>query len=362
MAAPLSSIIKNENSLKRSKSFGLQSSSGVSFAPNKKLCLSPMLSRRNSATVAVLYNNDDSSSSSDEDEDNSQDESCYMKNQRRAKKRALSRKRSLSFADNKLNHAVSKYSDVDEDEDDQKDSKSHKGKRSVPSTAGNSDVERRSLKDEIESVVPELKCRSHRDSITSQNLSGDSKSQVRRSSIDCDQVARSRCFDYLVSAIDEAWARYCDATTYAEDEVYNNVSYLPNTPASLGLSDDNEEEEAVEDDEDTKKDDVYDEVDDGYRSASTNLTEYDSDYELKRRVSSQPSSVRLQQLKDRLLKAKYYLQDFIETDSFEEACAFWKRWDLIKYATIELVEDDDDDEVIESTIEDLEKGRFYGFS
>lgn len=360
MAAPLSSIIKNENNLKRTKSFGIQNQSGVSFAPNKKICLSPMLSRRNSATIAALYNDNSSSESSDEDEDNSQDESCYMNNQRRARKRAFSLKRSLSFADNKLNDAVSKYSDVDDDEGEEESKKHHSSRRSIPSTAGNSDVEKKSLKKEIESVVPELKKSHHRDSITSQSFSGDSKSQIRRSSIDCDQVARSRCFDYLVTAIDEAWARYCDATTYAEDEVYNNVDHLPNTPASLNFSDDNEDED--EEGDGDKNDDVYDEVDDGYKSASTNLTEYDSDFELKRRVSSQPSSVRLQQLKDRLLKAKYYLQDFIESDSFDEACAFWKRWDLIKYATIELVEDDDDDEVIESTIEDLEKGRFYGFS
>ena len=38
---------------------------------------------------------------------------------------------------------------------------------------------------------------------------------------------------------------------------------------------------------------------------------------------------------------------------------FWKRWDMIKYSTIELVEDDDDDEIIESTIEELENGRLF---
>ena len=32
---------------------------------------------------------------------------------------------------------------------------------------------------------------------------------------------------------------------------------------------------------------------------------------------------------------------------------------MIKYATIELVEDDDDDEVVESTIEELERGRMF---
>lgn len=32
---------------------------------------------------------------------------------------------------------------------------------------------------------------------------------------------------------------------------------------------------------------------------------------------------------------------------------------MIKYATIELVEDDDDDEIIESTIDELEDGRCF---
>jgi len=358
MAAPLSSIKNQNSSLKRSKSFGV-SSPGVSFAPNKRLCLSPLLSRRNSATIAALYNS--SSESSDEDEDDSQDESCYKNNQKRARKRAFSLKRSLSFADNKLNHAVSKYSD-DEDEENEEESKSRSSRSSRSSSIHNSDNERKSSKSIETVIIPDVKKSNRRDSIASQNFSSDGKTQIRRSSIDCDQIARNRCFEYLVSAIDEAWARYCDATTYAEDEVYNN-DYLPNTPASLGLSDDNnDEQDDDDDDDDEEKEDVYDEVDDGYKSASTNLTEYDSDFEPKKRVSCQPSSVRLQQLKDRLLKAKYYLQDFLEADSFEEACLFWKRWDLIKYATIELVEDDDDDEVIESTIEDLEKGRLYGFS
>ena len=34
-----------------------------------------------------------------------------------------------------------------------------------------------------------------------------------------DRNARTRCFEYLIGAIDEAWARYCDATTSFEDDV-----------------------------------------------------------------------------------------------------------------------------------------------
>ncbi|CCH45419.1 hypothetical protein BN7_5001 [Wickerhamomyces ciferrii] len=363
-----------KSSLKRSKSFGLQRA-GVSFAPNKKLCLSPMLSRRNSATIAALYN--DSSSSSDEDQDDSQDESCYVNNQRRARKRAFSFKRSASFSDNKLNRAVSKYSDDDEEDvTSNVDVKETRVDESIEKKITAIISPRLSPKQEqieieprniqlsspvsnaiVDSIEPTPFTKHGRhDSFTNQSLSGEAKSNIRRSSFDGDQTARSRCFEYLVSAIDEAWARYCDATTYAEDEVFHNDnnSYLPNTPASLGLSDN--------EDFDEDKREIYDDLEDGYKSASTNITEYDSDFDSKRRASTQPSSVKLQHLKDRLLKAKYYLQDFIESDSVDEACAFWKRWDLVKYATIELVEDDDDDEIIESTIEDLEKGRLYGYS
>jgi hypothetical protein len=166
-----------------------------------------------------------------------------------------------------------------------------------------------------------------------------------------DQTARNRCFDYLVGAIDEAWARYCDATSYAEDEALNKtVEYLPNTPASIGFSEPEEEEEEDDDDDD--------DVEEGYRSASTNITEYDS--ELDKKGNNQPSSLKLQHLKDRLLKAKYYLQDYVDSYEEEDCISFWRRWDLVKYATIELVEDDDDDEIIESTIEELERGRLYG--
>ncbi|ODV87079.1 hypothetical protein CANARDRAFT_216778 [[Candida] arabinofermentans NRRL YB-2248] len=173
------------------------------------------------------------------------------------------------------------------------------------------------------------------------------ESKCRNYIPDSDFVARSRCFEYLVGAIDEAWARYCDATSYAEDEVYgyDSGSAIPQTPASTVSSDE----------------------DDGYKSelsVATSLTDYDSDFPMSmlgnnnRRVSEVPANVRLQQLKDRLIKAKYYLQDYVDSNDSDGCLLFWKKWDLIKYATIELVEDDDDDEVVENQIEELEAGRF----
>jgi hypothetical protein len=309
----MASLTFDVNSLKRSKSVSSGQEASVSFKANKRLCLAPSWTRRNSATVAACY------TSSDENDDDSDCEAGYMNNQRRARQRATSMRRlSVGLRDNMLNTAVSQYSDVDNEEEEEK-----------------------TQEERVKTIVPDQEnWRAHRESLA--GLSSGSKSKIKRS-VDCDKVARNRCFEYLVGAIDEAWARYCDATSYAEDEVYNGeICYQPATPASIGTSD-------VEDDDD----------DDGYKSASTNITDYDSDFEVKR-VSGQPGSVKLQHLKDRLLKAKYYLQDYLESNDLDEATAFWKRWDLIKYATIELVEDDDDDDVIESTIEDLERGRLIG--
>ncbi|GMM34190.1 hypothetical protein DASC09_015150 [Saccharomycopsis crataegensis] len=157
-----------------------------------------------------------------------------------------------------------------------------------------------------------------------------------------DRAARARCFDYLMGAIDEAWARYCDTTSFAEERMYNRMDAstdFPTTPMSAASSD----------------------YDSDYKTDGTELTDYESEFEYtnKKTVSQQPESIKIQNLKDRLIKAKNFLQDFVDSDDSEDVAAFWGRWDLIKYATIELVEDDDDDEVIEDTIEDLEKGRCF---
>lgn len=185
--------------------------------------------------------------------------------------------------------------------------------------------------------------------------SNSSTASTKKSMPEADKISRSKCFDYLVGAIDEAWARYCDAASYVEDETYGY-----NTPCSI----------ATDDEEDFGN--------------TTDLTDYESEFEhvskpvVRRKPSlinsssmtvsadaglsssaKDPSSCQLQALKDRLIKAKYFLQDLVDSDDYNDASDFWKRWDMIKYATIELVEDDDDDEVIEATIDDLEDGRLF---
>ncbi|KAH3686605.1 hypothetical protein WICPIJ_002404 [Wickerhamomyces pijperi] len=298
----------------------------------KRMCLG----RRESTNVAAFYTDSAPSSSEDDDEDNdnSQDESCYLKNQMRARRRASVRQsRSICFVDNKLSRAVSQYSD-DEDE--------------LASVSRKNSFR---LANEMHHKLS-LNYNSSTHSTAVENSSAvsctEGKAIIKKSALDLDISARNRCFDYLVSAIDEAWALYCDATSYAEDEVLNKSYTAPAIPRCFRSSD-NEDDDDQEEQED-------DDFDAGYKSASTNITEYDSD---DKNSSKPTSSVKLQQLKDRLLKAKYYLQDYLDSDELDEAVAFWRRWDLIKYATVELVEDDDEDDVVESTIEDLEKGRYH---
>lgn len=155
-----------------------------------------------------------------------------------------------------------------------------------------------------------------------------------------DATARARCFDYLMGAIDEAWARYCETTSCAEDKMYSSMSVdFPATPVSATNSD----------------------YESDYKTDVTDLTDYESDYEYtnKKKASAQPESVKIQNLKDRLVKAKKYLEDLVELNNVDDCIAFWARWDLIKYATIEVFEDDDDDDLIEDTIEELERGRSF---
>ncbi|KAK6455508.1 uncharacterized protein RJT20DRAFT_135508 [Scheffersomyces xylosifermentans] len=382
------------SSTKRSCHF---SGSGNSYQskqhPNKKLCLatgfhSPVLSAKKSVCVY---------SSSEEDDDSADEQSCYNADQIRAKRRASTR---VSFSLNsELTKAISQYSDDDE-EDVASDISGKSSNANLSRKGSNSDnmrninnsscavsvtaaavaaVARHGNTDEDEdTVLDNLDCKLSSSPITSHlslniaqgsnnisknflQISDSSKNSavVRNNSIpDTDRAARSRCFEYLVGAIDEAWARYCDVTAYVEDEVYGY-----NTPASVAT-----------DDED-------------YFENTTDITDYeDADFEEhhhKKQTQSQsqirprPSmtassstsstnsskqntaSCQLQALKDRLTKAKYYLQDLVDSDDYSEVNCFWKRWDMIKYATIELVEDDDDDEIVETTIDELEGGRLF---
>lgn len=124
----------------------------------------------------------------------------------------------------------------------------------------------------------------------------------------CDVQARQRCLEYLVSAIDEVWARFCACTSFAEDQHYAYDMPSPKQDA--------DEDDEIED------------------------------------------SGKLQALKERLTKAKYYLQDLSDVSDMDASVSFWNRWDLVKYAVIEFVEDNgEEDEVIEGVCGELEDGR-----
>lgn len=282
-------------------------------------------------------------SSSDEDTDD--EAQCYRADQIRAKRRASSR---VSFVINHdLSRACAQY--LDEDEEDTLQFIQKHG-MSLPFAPG-------SPQRQPELLDLELPCGRRNSSFIqiSDVPRQPSVAVPLAASSHEDHAARTRCFDYIVGAIDEAWARYCDAATYVEDEVYGY-----NTPQLIAT----DEEDYVEN--------------------STDITDYDDDDHLVQKLSAQhvralfkprmlmlgpptPAALsaavlllgapHLQHLKDRLTKAKYYLQDLVDSEDAYDVLCFWKRWDMIKYATIELVEDDDDDEVMEATIEDLEAGR-----
>lgn len=341
--------------------------------PTKRICLKSISSTK---SVPPVLSEPLSSSSSDDDD--SDDEACYNQDQIKAKKR--NNLRVIFNLDLKLSKAISQYCDDDEDINETNivtdgchepfirrgslfENNHHHDQENLDCKLGSSPSTTKLFSDNL---------------LSNNNLNCQSGSNINNNTKipDCDKSARSRCFEYLVGAIDEAWARYCDQATYVEDEVYGY-----NTPSSMIATDDEEF-------------DVH-----------TDITDYDSDFEFdpKNIQSSQsqgqqqqqqllhhqqklhqeqedqqqqpksfrprlystastkedPSSCQLQALKDRLTKAKYYLQDLVDSDEVIDVSNFWKRWDMIKYATIELVEDDDDDEIIESTIDELENGRYF---
>ncbi|KAH3668834.1 hypothetical protein OGAPHI_002589 [Ogataea philodendri] len=309
-------------------------SESLSYPARKKPC--HLASNKGGLLYTRSCKNSSSEDESSEDESSRRPTTLKdrnrLRNKRRNHRELLKNSLSSPLLDLKISKAVSQYSD----DEDSHDSKPCDSRGSTEATSNNGMFSRRS------SVVTSP-------ANVSQTVSLEMSPKSRHSLPNSDFAARSRCFEYLVGAIDEAWARYCDATAVDEDEVYgyDGGSAIPQTPNSIALTSDEEE---------------------GYKSeisTHTNITEYESDYpaeapkQATRRVSEVPANVRLQQLKDRLIKTKYYLQDFVDSDNINECLLFWKKWDLIKYATIELVEDDDDDEVIESTIEELESGRYF---
>lgn len=200
-----------------------------------------------------------------------------------------------------------------------------------------------------------------------------------------DFIARSRCFEYLVGAIDEAWARYCDSTSRDEDIAYGDedVNEIDNAKVkdTVGESDNTY---GINNVALTPSSNTYSTDDDtGYKSnfsETTSVTEYDSDFINKRnnnklrsfsminntinsstgnrRVSEVPENLRLQGLRDRFTKAKYYLEDLVDSDAYEDCLSFWTKWDLIKYSIVDFVEEDEEDDDIERRIDELEVGRF----
>lgn len=194
-----------------------------------------------------------------------------------------------------------------------------------------------------------------------------------------DVVARARCFEYLVSAIDEVWAQYCSFTSYAEDEMYNEdhgrkpqmtarkvrEADIPNSPTSLY------EEDAAYYSSTNESQGPMTPYAYGDGSSWTGHQYMGSPKCMQPKQanaclapSEQPDSVRLLNVKKRLMNAKYFLQDITEREDLDASHAFWSRWDMIKYAAIGLVEEDgdDDDEVVESATEELEEGRHYSCS
>lgn len=355
------------------------------------------LKRRRTASINPTFAsnfpctpNSASSSSSEEDLDSENEQSGYDIQQARARRRASTRK--LFTSDNSdICRACSLYSD-EEDGDSSRStfSPSVASTGTGTGTSANTNTctkpphhaHRYSL-----SAVPSFAAplspphsrlaESGKDSIVSSPSSALSLQAAKQ-----DKLARARCFDYLVGSIDEAWARYCNATSDWEDLAFGcDASALMkhkagNNAAPLA-------KHKFEDDDDDDDDDAYL----SGTSNGTELTDYETEPYLhhnpQKPIQNRPlcrdrvmllrpiplgacasspissSSSQLQALKDRLTKAKYFLQDLVDSDHSADVECFWKRWDMIKYATIELVEDDDDDEVVESSIEDLEKGRVF---
>lgn len=231
-----------------------------------------------------------------------------------------------------------------------------------------------------------------RSSPTSFNLggyqSGCSASRKRKTVTvpEQDRIARQRCFDYLVSAIDQVWAQYCESTSCAENEKYHeeqdededeeqmpqfggfmqnrrarpNVHQrtLSSSSTSLYVAGELPCSPVSLDDEPGSEQ--------HHMSVSATSSEgEEQDSSRRRRLSRQgsvlhqPKSMSLMNIKKRLLNAKYFFDRLLDSLNPEDSADFWHRWDLIKYTAIELVEEADDDETIESTSAELERGRTF---
>ncbi|CAN6612790.1 hypothetical protein TRVA0_005S01596 [Trichomonascus vanleenenianus] len=177
---------------------------------------------------------------------------------------------------------------------------------------------------------------------------------------ECDRQARQACFNYLISAIDEVWAQYCDCTSSEENEMYSEARGGPRA-LSFSESIDMPSSPAFSFDDDYSSDESAGPRTPGSCSSSNDNRRVTAAEVAAEKTKNVPQSVRLLNLKKRLLNAKYYLADLVDASDPVSSVEFWNRWDMIKYATIELVEEDgDEDETIESVTEELEQGRHYG--
>ena len=204
-----------------------------------------------------------------------------------------------------------------------------------------------------------------------------------------DRKARQRCFDYLVSAIDSVWAQYCDSSSSDEAHMLHDNSksfhkrslsfgilnhIVPSSPVSLCGDEESYPSSNDTNDSEVNDNDEYEgEEDDDQRLRGASM---DSRYYLSRSAPEKNSSKfplvafhaqsrsdRLLNLKQRLLKAKYYLAEMVDSLDPVSSNVFWRRWDMIKYSTIEVVEDEgDDDDTVEVTCQELEEGRYWRLS
>ncbi|KAG0660378.1 hypothetical protein C6P45_001605 [Maudiozyma exigua] len=188
-----------------------------------------------------------------------------------------------------------------------------------------------------------------------------------------DLIARERCFDYIIQAIDEAWAMYCNTTSSAEAAFYGNMGNKMKNFQQSEHNKNSDDEATQYSDSDNESfhcsykavsaaSDDYEEDDTtsfGYKSEATNIPDDETDSSDCRTVSELPDCMKFQSLKCRLTKAKNDLELCYDSKDYQDCVTFWNRWDMIKYSAVEIMEDDDDDEIIENALEELEQGRCY---
>lgn len=189
-----------------------------------------------------------------------------------------------------------------------------------------------------------------------------------------DRIARQRCFDYLVSAIDQVWAQYCESTSCAESQLYDHdeeegdyeadkAGYQKRRAASsTGHTRSHSLSMYTPGELPCSPVSLDDECYEGSNVSCNNSEQEEQGSSRKRQgsVLQQPKSMSLMNIKKRLLNAKYFFDHLLDSLSPEDSADFWHRWDLIKYTAIELVEETDDDDIIETASAELERGRTCG--